>query len=124
MNKIHVKPWKVAVVVSSLTLGGAFVAYAKWNVGPRPAETRSVETQRPDAPSAETPPAEALEPEVFLPGSKAPIGIGGGSGGAFKGRGAATSPAAEAPKELDPAIHMGGSKSMPLPPPGGTGPSR
>jgi hypothetical protein len=107
------QPWRLAVVVSSLSLACAAIAYAQWRVTPARAPEPVAEGAPAREPAEEGAEGKAEDPEVFFPGSKAPIGVGGPPQGAFKSRPKRDgSPPAPPPGE-DPAL-LGSSKSMPL----------
>jgi hypothetical protein len=115
MTKNTLRPWKAAVVVSSLALACAFVAYAQWSVAP----PETPPPQAGDAPA--DPPVEV--PEVYLPGSKSEVFIRVGSGGLSQPDEVKTPPAKEPPVEAQPA-YVGGSKSLVIPAPRGKGSSK
>jgi hypothetical protein len=106
----NIRPWKIAVVASSVLLAGGVVAYAAWRAKPTAAQAPK-ETGQPPALTVEKP----EEPAMLLPGTKAPIGIGSAPAIPPSLKEEPEAPAAEP----EVPVHFGGSKSMPLLPPSG-----
>ncbi len=114
------RPWQLAALVSSLSLGGLFLAYARWRVQARADEPVLSAPAALAAPAAEEEGAEeglGGEPMEFMSGSKSMLGGSPQESGAFRSR-VKRRPPAEAPpsRESAESVGRGGPTSRPPPP--------